>query len=723
MTAGSGRRVRDTEMNIKSNDSTHNVRDVKDRDAMEYASYTGGVRNGLGWGRGVNSANEEARILIFVRQYTVNTGLVRTRQDEGMNARSVMRMDRLTARMGLLAYWDRMMGFGVTIFVEVRKQYTISLQVDTCGSRMELSLLNSVTGDVRKGSISEIWGDRQSLNTQWDDFSLITWILAVKMVVDGMQVGAEHCGVSQTDSVTLRCVLLGDNFSIRKQRGAQLLDGGISIASTSGDERDSHDAVELTFVHEGDGHTQRQYTSQSGIVITLHRGGWEEGGTVAHSYVDMVSTGVVRDIRDSEETSRWRHRYLEFALRWTLRDDSEYKVGTWDGGGDKTSVCGGKGYLGGYGVSDERQQFIYGNGFRAVNTHIKYEEIDVFAWGGDADEYRVWITERSRRKNVGCWEGVVGSGGGVNLVLKLSGLVMSSASYAVTYTSVYTDSEPGRVFCGADEEISDGGIPRVIVYGYDGLPMQPDEHVFPVEEKPLPPVDSPTVESPGIALLTNPLDGGDDGYDDDDDSSGNDVDDEEEDEEDEEEEHLAPVDSAVVIPTVEPVSPPEGTEPVIPSPSTDITTIGARITVRLQASISLPPEAEVERLLVILTPSPSPPISLSPPSAGERLARDDLPESELPPRKRLCLSTLGSRYEVGESSTARPIEDRGIDYGFVSTVDAEARRQGISEVGYGIRDTWVNPAKAVLEIAPMTLGEVNTRVTKLAELHEHDTHD
>ncbi|GJT49253.1 hypothetical protein Tco_0975410 [Tanacetum coccineum] len=50
---------------------------------------------------------------------------------------------------------------------------------------------------------------------------------------------------------------------------------------------------------------------------------------------------------------------------------------------------------------------------------------------------------------------------------------MSSASSAVTYTSVYTDFEPGRVFWGADEEISDGGSPRVIVYGYDGLPMQP----------------------------------------------------------------------------------------------------------------------------------------------------------------------------------------------------------------------------------------------------------
>ncbi|GKE54146.1 hypothetical protein Tco_1489302 [Tanacetum coccineum] len=200
----------------------------------------------------------------------------------------------------------------------------------------------------------------------------------------------------------------------------------------------------------------------------------------------------------------------------------------------------------------------------------------------------------------------------------------------------------------------------------------------------------------------------------------------------------------------------------------------------LQASISLPPEEEVKRLLAIPTPSPSPPISLSPPSVGECLARcttpsahsspppvpspllpssgcptqiqtlriastqalidvvtaalpspplppplyipppvdyrDDIPESERPPRKRSCLSTLGLRYEIGKSSTARPIRGRGIDYGFVSTIDAEARRRGIREVGYGIRE-------AVPEIAPMTVGEVNTRVTELDELHENDTQD
>ncbi|GKC10204.1 hypothetical protein Tco_1001814 [Tanacetum coccineum] len=235
-------------------------------------------------------------------------------------------------------------------------------------------------------------------------------------------------------------------------------------------------------------------------------------------------------------------------------------------------------------------------------------------------------------------------------------------------------------------------VPKPIYPEY--IPLE-DEHEFLDEEHPLPPVDSPIAESPGYVTESDleedpeeyeddetedgpvdyPMDGGDDGDDDDDDSSRDDANDEDEDdkdEEEEEEEHLAPADSTIVVPVDEPVFPPEGTEPVIPPP--------------------------VDR-------------------------RDDIPESEQPPRKSWYLSTLGSRYEVGESSTARPTRGRGIDYGFVSTVDAEERRQGIRDVGYGIRDTWVDPAEAVPEIAPVTLGEVNTRVTELAELHEHDTHD
>nr|GEW43600.1 hypothetical protein [Tanacetum cinerariifolium] len=99
--------------------------------------------------------------------------------------------------------------------------------------------------------------------------------------------------------------------------------------------------------------------------------------------------------------------------------------------------------------------------------------------------------------------------------------------------------------------------------------------------------------------------------------------------------------------------------------------------------------------------------------------RDGIPESEQPPRKRLCLSTLGSRYEVGESSTS----GRGVDYGFADTIEDEMRHRGIGKVRYGIRDTWIHPAEAVSEMAPTTLEKVNTRVTELAELHEHDTQE
>nr|GFC84143.1 hypothetical protein [Tanacetum cinerariifolium] len=150
-----------------------------------------------------------------------------------------------------------------------------------------------------------------------------------------------------------------------------------------------------------------------------------------------------------------------------------------------------------------------------------------------------------------------------------------------------------------------------------------DEQILPAEEQPLLTVVSATAESPGYVTESDleedsdvyeddetvdgpvdyPIDRGDDGDDDDGDSSKDDDDDEDEDEE--QEEHLAPADSAMVIPTDELVSSPEGTKPV----------------------------------------------------------------------------------------------------------------------GYGIRDNWIDPAEAAPEIAPMTVGEINTRVTELVELHEQDTKD
>ncbi|GKE93549.1 hypothetical protein Tco_1574644, partial [Tanacetum coccineum] len=223
-----------------------------------------------------------------------------------------------------------------------------------------------------------------------------------------------------------------------------------------------------------------------------------------------------------------------------------------------------------------------------------------------------------------------------------------------------------------------------------------------------------------------------------------DEDEDEEDEEDEEEEHLALADFSVVVPTVELVSPPEGTKRGIPPPSTDISTTGARVTVRLQASISLPPEAEVERLLAMTTPSPSPPISLSPPSARERLARCTAPPalSSPPPVPSPLLPSSGcptliqtlriafTQALVDAVTTALPsppLPPLPPSLYLPPPVDhmdnIPESKQGISEVSYGIRDTWVDLVEAVPEIAPITVGEVNTRVTELAELHKRDIQD
>ncbi|GJS81883.1 reverse transcriptase domain-containing protein [Tanacetum coccineum] len=56
-------------------------------------------------------------------------------------------------------------------------------------------------------------------------------------------------------------------------------------------------------------------------------------------------------------------------------------------------------------------------------------------------------------------------------------------------------------------------------------------------------------------------------------------------------------------------------------------------------------------------------------------------------------------------------------------MDAEIRRQTAEEVGYGIRDVWVDLIEAVEEVAPTTLEGVNARVTELAGVQEQDTHD
>nr|GFB23651.1 hypothetical protein [Tanacetum cinerariifolium] len=56
-------------------------------------------------------------------------------------------------------------------------------------------------------------------------------------------------------------------------------------------------------------------------------------------------------------------------------------------------------------------------------------------------------------------------------------------------------------------------------------------------------------------------------------------------------------------------------------------------------------------------------------------------------------------------------------------MDAEVIRQRAEEVGYGIRDVWVEPTETVEEVASMTLDGVDAKVTELATVQEQDTQD
>ncbi|GJY95454.1 hypothetical protein Tco_0511815, partial [Tanacetum coccineum] len=198
-----------------------------------------------------------------------------------------------------------------------------------------------------------------------------------------------------------------------------------------------------------------------------------------------------------------------------------------------------------------------------------------------------------------------------------------------------------------------------------------------------------------------------------------DDDDEDEDEdEEEEEEHPAPAD---FVPPVHRMT--------------------ARISIRDEPSISLPPREEVERLLALTTPPPSPLTPLSsplpqipspPPNSPTHI---EIPESCLPLRKRVRFASPTPSREVGESSAAgaarqdRPTIARDDPYsiaredlyGFVDMVDVPPRCSTSKELDYDITDTWDDLVGAIDEIAPTTLEGVNQRVTDLATIVEQET--
>nr|GFC52148.1 hypothetical protein [Tanacetum cinerariifolium] len=224
--------------------------------------------------------------------------------------------------------------------------------------------------------------------------------------------------------------------------------------------------------------------------------------------------------------------------------------------------------------------------------------------------------------------------------------------------------------------------------------IPPEDDVFPAEEQPLPAAVSPTAESPGYIPESDPEE------DDDGDPEEDPADYLADHDDDEEEEHPTSADS-------------------IPPP----------LALRVTAMISFRPQPptlsftkeDAERFLAMPIPPPSPLTPLpqipSPPLlASPSILLIPLPAAS-PPLQLLSSDRRADRPEVTLTPRKRA------DYGFVDSVEAEIRRRRAEDIGYGIRDTWIDPRDVAEEEALTTLEGVNTRVTELSAVQEPDTQD
>ncbi|GJS28081.1 hypothetical protein Tco_0488701 [Tanacetum coccineum] len=237
------------------------------------------------------------------------------------------------------------------------------------------------------------------------------------------------------------------------------------------------------------------------------------------------------------------------------------------------------------------------------------------------------------------------------------------SSSTVTYTSVYSDSDPWRFQCVSDDEpqspeaasqLPEQAPPYLDYVPGPEHPPYPDyvpdpeypKYVAPFDDEvlakdqPLPVDASPTALSPGYITDSDPeedpkedhvdypADEGDDDEEEEEEPSEDDADDDEEEtSEDEEEEHPAPAESA-------------------------------------------PPRSPYERLARFMAAPalPSPPPSLRRYSRGGYAASKESP-----------FTAHTSMYEIGESSSAATARQtrrtlaRSVDYGFIDTVDASIR--------------------------------------------------
>nr|GEX58172.1 putative reverse transcriptase domain-containing protein [Tanacetum cinerariifolium] len=254
-------------------------------------------------------------------------------------------------------------------------------------------------------------------------------------------------------------------------------------------------------------------------------------------------------------------------------------------------------------------------------------------------------------------------------------LMMPQDLYAYVEAALLAPPSPDYVF-GLEHPPSPANAPEFVPEPEDLEFMPPEDDILPPKEQPLPAAVSPTADSPGYILKSDPEEDPkedlvdyptDREEEEKEDSSRDDADDEEEDEdEEEEEEHLAPSDS-------------------VPPP---VHRVMARMFIRAQTPISLLSETKVTRLLSIPTPPSSSLSSLSSPLPQILSPLPQILSPPLPISSPLITASL--RFKVGESSsapTARPTRGFRADYRFVGTLHDEIRRDPKREVGLSQRMT------------------------------------
>nr|GEU38800.1 transposon Ty3-G Gag-Pol polyprotein [Tanacetum cinerariifolium] len=273
--------------------------------------------------------------------------------------------------------------------------------------------------------------------------------------------------------------------------------------------------------------------------------------------------------------------------------------------------------------------------------------------------------------------------------------VCTSDKFGCCGLSIYTGTlSQIAIIVKFREDLAETGPPRVILYGYDGLPIQPvappSSDYMPGPEHPPSPDYVPGLKHPP-SPVDIPYDPKEEPFKDEDDNE-------------EEEEHLASADSSAVpiIDLVLPVGDTEALEADEPThaprspiiiPFSQTRLRRARKTVRREPPMSASMEACITRhaalpsplLLVPSLPLPFPsPLTTSPTDTGAPLG----------------YRAIGESFAAGAARQPRSTE-------------SDLRRYRVEQASYGITDTWDEIVDTLMEIALTTLEGVNERVTEL----------